>query len=117
MPNGAGYLDFTEFRTLLVKCTDLINSRPIGVTLIDEDLQLLTPNHLLIGQAQLGQVSQEALINGDDKYTKRAQYVSELICQWWNAWFARCFPSLFAFRGWVKKQHNLESGDIVLVED
>ena len=49
MPNGAGYLDFTEFRTLLVKCADLINSRPIGVTLIDEDLQPLTPNHLLIG--------------------------------------------------------------------
>ena len=49
MPNGASYLDFSKFRTLLVKCADLINSRPIGVTLIDEDLQPLTPNHLLIG--------------------------------------------------------------------
>ena len=42
--------------------------------------------------------------------------MSELTSQWWNVWFARCFPSLFAFRGWVKKQRNLESGDIVLVE-
>ena len=49
MPNRAGYLDFTEFRTLFVKCADLINSRPIGVTLIEDDLQPLTPNHLLIG--------------------------------------------------------------------
>ena len=62
IPNGSVYFDFSEFRTLLVKCADLINSRPIGVTLIVEDLQLLTPNHLLIGRAQSGQVSQEVLI-------------------------------------------------------
>ena len=70
MPNGASYLDFTEFMTLLVKCADLINSHPIGVTLIDEDLPPLTLNHLLIGRAQSGQVSQEAPIDGDDNYTK-----------------------------------------------
>ena len=69
IPNGSGHLDFSEFRTLLVKCADLINSHPIGVTLIDEDLQPLTPNHLLIGPAVSGQVSQEVLIKGDDKYT------------------------------------------------
>ena len=57
IPNGSSYLDFSEFRTLLVKCAVLINSRPIGVTLIDEDLQPLTPNYFLIGQAQSGQVS------------------------------------------------------------
>ena len=70
IPNGSGYLDFSEFRTLLVKCADMINSHPIGVTLIDEDLQPLTPNHLVIGHAQSGQVSQEVLTEGDDKYTK-----------------------------------------------
>ena len=30
IPNGSGYLDFSEFCTLLVKCADLINSRPIA---------------------------------------------------------------------------------------
>ena len=49
MPDGAGYLDFSEFQMLLVKCADLINSCPIRVTLIEEDLQPLSPNHLLIG--------------------------------------------------------------------
>ena len=94
----------------------MINSHPIGVTLIDEDLQPLTPNHLLIGRAQSGQVSQEVLTEGDNKYTKRTRYISELSNQWWKAWFSCCFPSLFAFRGWVKKVRNLEVGDIVLVE-
>ena len=78
IPNGSGYLDFSEFHTLPVKCADMINSHPIGVTLIDEDLQPLTPNHLLIGCAQSGQVSQEVLTKGDKKYTKRTRYVSEL---------------------------------------
>ena len=99
MPNGAGYLDFSEFCTLLVKCADLIKSHPIEVTLIDEDLEPLTPNHILIGRAQSGQVSQEVLIEGDDKYTKRTHYVLELSSQWWKAWFSQCFPTLFAFRG------------------
>ena len=81
IPNGAGYLDFSEFRTLLVNCADLINSCQIGVTLINEDLQPLIPNNLLIGRAQSDQVSQEALIKGDDKYTKRTRYVSELSSQ------------------------------------
>ena len=27
-PNGSGYLDFSEFHTLLVKCADMINSHP-----------------------------------------------------------------------------------------
>ena len=94
----------------------MINSHPIGVTLIDEDLQPLTPNHLLIGRAQSGQVSQEVLTEGDDKYTKQTCYISELSNQWWKAWFSRCFPSLFTFRGWVKKVRDLEVGDIVLVE-
>ena len=55
----------------------MLNSRPIGVTLIDEDLQPLTPNHLLIGRAQSGQVSQEVLTKGDNKYTKCTCYVSQ----------------------------------------
>ena len=78
IPNGSGYLDFTKFRTLLVKCADLINSRPIGVMLVEDNLQPLTPNHLLIGGAQSGQVSQEGLVDGADKYSKRAQYMSKL---------------------------------------
>ena len=84
MSNGSGYLDFTEFRTLLVKCADLMNSRPLGVMLGEDDLQPLTPNHLLIGWAQLGQVSKNSLIDGADMYSKRAQYVSELCSQCWD---------------------------------
>ena len=51
MPRGSACLDFIEFRMLLVKCTDMINSHPIGVLLAEDDLKPLTPNHLLIGRA------------------------------------------------------------------
>ena len=72
MSSGSGYLDNVEFRTLLVKCADLMNSRPLCVMLGEEDLQPLTPNHLLIGRAQSGQVSRQALNNGLNRYSKRA---------------------------------------------
>ena len=85
MPPGTASLDFIEFRMLLTKCADMINSRPIGVLLAEDDLQPLTPNHLLIGRASSGQVSQESLNDGD-KYCKRLKYMTELSNQWWNVW-------------------------------
>ena len=116
MPQGSACLNFIEFRMLLVMCADMINSHPNGVLLPEDNLQPLTPNHLLIGWASSGQVSQELLIDGADKYCKRTKYVAELSSQWWNVWLSCVFPSLLPFKGWVNRQCNLESGDIVLVE-
>ena len=78
MPRGSACLYFTEFRTLLVKCANMINSCSICVILAEDDPEPLMPNHLLIGRASSGQVSQELLIDGADKYCKRTKYVAEL---------------------------------------
>ena len=116
MAQGSASLDYIEFRTLLVNCADRMNSRPLGVMLAEDDLQPLTPNHLLIGRTHSGSVSKEVLDEGSDKFTKRAKYVAELGKQWWDMWFKQCFAALLPFRGWVERQRNLEVGDIVLVE-
>ena len=115
MPQGLACLDFIEFRMLLTKCADMINSRPIGVLLAEDSLQPHTPNHLLIGRASSGQVSQESLGDGD-KYCKRLKYVTELSNQWWNLWLSRVFPSLLPFKSWTRRQRNLEVNDIILVQ-
>ena len=64
MMHGSTSLDYAEFRTLLVNCADRMNSRPLGVMLGEDDLQPLTPNHLLIGRTQSGSVSKEVLDEG-----------------------------------------------------
>ena len=115
MPPGSACLNFIKFRTLLTKCADRINSCPIGVLLAEDDLQPLTPNHLLIGRASSGQVSQESLGDGD-KYCERMKYVAELSSQWWNLWLSQVFPSLLPFKSWMKRQCNLEVDNIVLVQ-
>ena len=100
MPPETTTLDLIEFRTLLTKCADMINSRPIGVLLTEDDLQPLTPNHLLIGRANSSQVRQELLNDNDDdgdKHCKRLKYVNELSKQWWNLWIQQVFPSLLPF--------------------
>ena len=109
-------MDYAEFRTLLVKCTDLMNSHPLGVMIGEDNIQPLTPSHLLIGLSQSGQVSREALNDGPDRFTKRARYVSVLRKQWWEAWFSQVFPALLPFRGWVQRQRNLKVGDFMLVQ-
>ena len=100
---------------MLKKCADMINSRLIRVLLAEDNLQLLTPNHLLIGLSSSGQVSQESLNEGD-KYCKRLKYVTELSNQWWNLWIIRVFPSLLPFKSWTRRQQNLRVDDIVLMQ-
>ena len=116
MSEGSGSLDYVEFRTLLVQCADRMNSRPIGVMLGEDELQPLTPNHLLLGRCKSGTVCKETLDEGLDHFTKRAKYVTKLSNQWWELWFKQCFPALLPFRGWVSRQRNLEIGDIVMME-
>ena len=66
MSPGVATLDFIEFRTLLTRCADMINSRPIVVLLAEDYLQPLNANHLLIGCTSSSQVSQESLNNDDE---------------------------------------------------
>ena len=78
MKQGSASLDYIEFRTLLVHCADKMNSRLIGVIHGEEEIQPLTPNHLLLGRTQSGSVCKETLEDGVDHFTKRAKYVAEL---------------------------------------
>ena len=100
---GSNCLYFIEFRTLLTKCADIINSRPIWVLLAEDDLQPLTPKHLLICRASLGQFSQESLGDGD-KYCKMLKHITELSNQWWNLWLSQVFLSLLPFKCWTRRQ-------------
>ena len=116
MKQGSASLDYVEFRTLLVQCADKMNSRPIGVMHGEDELQPLTPNHLLLGQTQSRTVCKETLDEGLDHFTKQAKYVAELSNTWWKLWFNQCFSSMLPFRGWVARQRNLEVGDIVMIK-
>ena len=82
----------------------------------EDEIQPLTPNHLLIGRTYSGVVCKEGLDEGAQWFTRRAKYVAELRRVWWEKWFAQVFPTLLPLRGWVERQCNLEVSDIVLVE-
>ena len=49
MPRGSACFNFTKFTTLQVKCAKMINSCPIGLLLVEDDLHPLTLNYSLIG--------------------------------------------------------------------
>ena len=55
MPPGAHNLTTPEFETLIKKCTNIINDRPLGVKRVgsttDGEILPITPNHLLLGRA------------------------------------------------------------------
>lgn len=117
MPQGSPNLNFNEFRILLTKCADLMNSRPLAAQHGDGEIQPLTPNHLLLGRASsdIAVVDYEVLDEAPERFTKRAAHIKELTRLFWNTWLTQVFPALLPFRTWTKRQQNLEEGDIVMV--
>ena len=117
MPEGSPNLNFNEFRILLTKCADMMNSRPLGAQHGDGELQPLTPNHLLLGRASsdVAVLDYEALEEAPERFTKRAAHIKELGRLFWNTWLTQVFPALLPFRTWTRRQQNLETGDIVMV--
>ena len=103
MTQGSTSLNYAEFRTLLIRCADLINSRPLGVLLNEDKIQPLTPNHLLIGRTYSREICEGGLDKGAQKFTRRAKYVADLARTWWEKWFAQCFSTLLPFKGWVQR--------------
>ena len=103
--------------TLMAEVERVLNNRPLTPVSDDpNDLEPLTPNHLLL------QKSNESLplgtFNEKDCYSRRRwrqiQYLANIF---WTRWLKEYLPLLQARQKWLKTQRNLKVGDIVLMSD
>lgn len=120
MIGGGENLNYTEFRSFLLKCVNIINDRPLGVLHhggATDVLMPLTPNHLLLGRTSTSATDAVEFTDEDsDKFTKRAAFVNELERAWWNMWLTQCFSSLLPFPKWTERSRNLRPGDICVIK-
>ena len=119
VPSGVNNLNFAEFSTLLRRCANLINDRPIGVRHhkpgTEGELMPLTPNHLLLGRTSTGPLDTDHIDQQEDNFSRRACFVAELESLWWKMWFRQVFDSLFPYPAWKERKPNLSVGDICLL--
>ena len=92
--------NFSEFRILLNEFAEMMNSQSLGLQHGDGEIQPLTPNHILLGQASSDVVfiDWEDLEEAPERFTKSVAQVKQMGRLFWNAWLTQVFPALLPFR-------------------
>ncbi|KAK2907800.1 hypothetical protein Q8A73_008873 [Channa argus] len=110
-------LDEEGLQTLLCEVEAILNSRPITTPSDDpNDLEALTPNHLLLLKTQPS--IPQGVFQEDDLYSRRrwrqVQYMADLF---WKRWVKEYLPELQRRQKWTHAKRNFVAGDIVLIVD
>ena len=103
--------------TLMCEVEAILNSRPLTKVSDDpNDLQALSPNHLLLLRA--GPECPPGIFAKNDQFSqkrwKQVQYLSDMF---WKRWTKEYLPSLQKRMKWSEFRRNVNAGDLVLVVD
>lgn len=106
-----------SLHTIMCEVESIINNRPITSTSEDpNDLEPLTPNHLLLLKTQPS--LPPGVFNKEDQYVRKrwrqVQYLADLF---WSRWTHEYLPILQERSKWSRLKRNFETGDVVLVVD
>ena len=112
---GHGHrLSWQEYSTLGYEVADLINSRPLGVKSVSDDvISVLTPNSLILGRNS----SNNPGGCPESNAVPRISTVNRIICNFWKSWMQLYKPAMLLERKWNSDVRNLQVGDVVLVID
>lgn len=110
-------IDEEGLQTLLCEVEAIINSRPITRVSNDpNDLEALTPNHLLLMKAITP--LPPGIFDRDDVYSRRRwrqiQYLADLF---WRRWTKEYLLGLQERQKWSHPKRNISENDIVLIVD
>lgn len=109
-------LSAAEFLTVCVEAANTVNERPIGLLpAADSDINVLTPNCLLLGRATAANPCGWQPEGSSIKL--RYELVQAIGQQFWKHWTELVAPTLITQQKWFETHQNLQVGDVVLVAD
>ncbi|CAB4041710.1 PREDICTED: uncharacterized protein LOC107333192 [Paramuricea clavata] len=109
-------LSVQEFMTVCSEATNLLNEKPIGtLPSADSELNILTPNSLLLGRATAKNPGGWQP-NGNNP-GKRYHVVQIVTDEFWKKWTELYAPTLVIRRKWNTANRNLRPGDVVIIAD
>ena len=116
MLEAGSQLDDESFRTLMKECQAIVNSRPLTTTSADE-LEPLTPNHLLTMKSKVLMPSPGVFQKADLYCRKRWRRVQHLANLFWRKWRQQYLQSLQIRTKWQRPRRNLRGDDIVIIKE
>ena len=110
-------LDDEALSTFMCEVESILNGRPITPVSDDpRDIEVLTPNHLLIYRST--QPLAPGIFSDADTYSrKRWKLVQHLATQFWCRWKKEYVKTLQTRQKWNQSRRNLHENDIVLLVD
>lgn len=111
-------LTYEEFYTLLTQIEAVLNSRPLFAMSIDpNDLEALTPGHLLIGEPLIS-VPDINLQDVPIKYLSRYQHLCKITRDFWSRWSKDYLNQLQQRNKWkFKKEIENLIGTLILIKE
>ena len=111
---GTQILHYEELSTILCQIEAVLNSRPLVPLSSDpNDLQVITPNHFLIGGSPNEPDRQESKIPLNCRY----RLLQQIQKDFWKMWKKDYLGSLQIRKKWAQSSANLKIGDLVLLAD
>lgn len=113
---GMASLNYEEMSTILVQVEAALNSRPLQALTEDpNDLEALTPAHILIGEPLKSFL--EPIEDSDADLTTRYRRLRALFQHFWNRWQNEVLQDRQTRYRWKEDGPNLRVGQLVLVTD
>ncbi|XP_068735362.1 uncharacterized protein [Montipora capricornis] len=115
--NPNALIGLEALRTVFAEVVIILNSRPLTPCSDDpNDLEPLTPNHLLLERKHLA--LPPGLFVHEDLYGRkqwrRAQFLADCF---WKKWIKEYLPTLQKRQKWVREKGSLKVKDLVLIVD
>ena len=92
-----------------------LNNLPIGIGNVARDfenLDLITPNRLLMGRNNSRCPSEKMIVSSD--LGRILEQNDEIFEVWFRAWLTSCVPNLMLHPKWFKSDSDPQIGDVVL---
>jgi hypothetical protein len=108
-------LSLLQWETLGSQISNTINNLPLGIgnKVADlENLDLLTPNRLLLGRNNSRGPTAPLVLSSDVK--KIVEKNKDIFKTWFHAWLVSYVPTLMDAPKWFKNDRHLVEGDVVL---
>ena len=103
------------FRTVIADVEALLNGRPLTHVSVDaNDLEPITPNHLIYGRA-IAYQPLDSVKNVGLSSRHRVKDVQAVIQTIWTRWLQEYLPNLIERKKWQLERANLQVDDLVLV--
>ena len=108
-------LSLLQWETLGKQIANSLNNLPLGLGNKSADLEnldLLTPNRLLLGRNNNRAPTAPLVLSRDVR--KIVQQNEEVFTGWFNSWLISYVPTLVESPKWFKNDRNMAEGDVVM---